>query len=221
MATRFYLPWTGTTDNAPVSPAFSTEWTITSSAERVMMYTTKTNTALTSDSPGVSSERRLYKQYVSLPMAAGNSFASGTINYSTSIRCNQSSTAANSFICFFVHIYSEDGATLRDAFGAMSYDGTEMLTTAIQSRYHTTTSTGISYTTVDGDRLVFEIGYDRSPWDGLSYTTTFNFGDNAAADLDAADADTGADNPWFEVSNNIVFKTDGVPNQLMMTGCGT
>jgi hypothetical protein len=147
----------------------------------------------------------LFRTFVTNPLAAGIVF-NGSTTWKWVTRLKESSTSANIFQCFHVAIVSEDGATTRAEFSAKEVDGTEASTTTT-SRTNTNTG-GIVYTTVLGDRIVFECGWSQGAG---TYTCTLSRGNGDASDLTDGDADTGINNPWFETSATITYDTGDPP----------
>jgi hypothetical protein len=76
----------------------------------------------------------------------------------------------------------------------------------LESRNNTATSAATNYTTVAGDYLVVEIGAGGDPSASNPHSYNISLGDNAATDLDASDVDTGADNPWFQLADTLIFE---------------
>jgi hypothetical protein len=219
MATRFYLSTAPYTAN---SPAFSGSWDSTANMVRRKMSATKDLTALANKSAavgGVSGNFHGYVQFVSPPVDGAYNFAASTVTNSIVMRWAESDSLANCFMQTFFKIVSEDGTVQRDAAG-FNTDATEIALTTLTARTFTATTSLMDYTTVAGDRLVIEVGFQKNS--STSYTITTNYGNDAANDLTISTSDTGADNPWFETELNLGFLSEGaIPNQLMMTGVGT
>lgn len=219
MATRFYLTTTPYTANTPV---ISTQWTSSANlVRRKMVPFTPSGTALANKSAavaGASGDFHLYVQFVSPPLDGAYTFTASAVTNSIVMRWSESDALANCFMQSQVRIVSNDGTVLRDNAG-FNTDGTEFAT-SLTARTFTGTSSLLDYTTVAGDRLVIEVGFQKNST--TSYTITTNYGDNAAADLTISTSDTGADNPYFECELNLGFQSEDTnTNQLMMTGCGT
>jgi hypothetical protein len=83
----------------------------------------------------------------------------------------------------------------------------------------TAEATDLTLTSVDvtaGDYLVIEVGTQEAATVG-SLEGFIKFGDNAAADLDHSDTDTGEDNPWIEFTDDITFYTaPTLPQQAIL-----
>lgn len=159
---------------------------------------------LSSGYTGYGAGTVLFRQFISLPMDASIVFNSST-TYTMCMRHSESSTSANAYQLFGVAIYSNDGATQRAKFTALEKDGIEFGTSlAARSNLMGGTS-GISYTTVSGDRLVLEVGWDQDA--SGSYTITNSVG-NTGAFL-SGEGDTSILAPWIEFSNTITFQAEG------------
>jgi hypothetical protein len=154
----------------------------------------------------VANSTALFRQFVSEPMAAGVAFStSDTIK--AQARCQESATNDNiNRAVLNVMVFSQDGSTrqavLKDT-AAWGPSTTEWSTSLVNRRFADGDTLASGYTTVEGDRLVVEFGGQISGTAGTSVTGTMHFGSIAAADLAEDDSDTGADNPWFEISRDI------------------
>lgn len=210
MATRFYLEPSLTVTETPGFAA----WTRTTEGVRRRMTAAKLGTAMSSltawagTSPAANASA-LFVQFVSRPMAAGNIFTTaGTIK--CYVRCMESAVNDNinrQPIC--VKVYASDGTTLRATLFALAHVGpntTEWIAGTLTNKTLADGDTlGAAYTTVAGDILVVEVGGQVSSAGGTSVTGTMEFGSNSATDLGENETDATALNPWFEISNNIVW----------------
>ncbi len=158
---------------------------------------------LTSTYTGYGLGTVLFRQFISLPMAAGIVFDS-TTTYTMCCRHSESSTAANAFQLFGVAIVSNDGTAVRDKFDALEKDGTEFATSLTARSNLRSTGSGLNYTTVLGDRLVVELGWDQDASGSYSIATSLG---NTGSFL--TDGDTGILAPWIEFSNTITFNAEG------------
>lgn len=159
---------------------------------------------LTSTYTGYGQGTVLFRQFISKPMAASIVFDS-TTTYELCMRASESSTSANAFNLFGVAIVSEDGTTVRDKFDALEKDGTEYSTSLTARANIRNGTSGLNYTTVAGDRIVLEVGWDQ---DGSgSYSISQSLG-NTGAFL-SGDGDTSILAPWIEFSNTITFNAEG------------
>ena len=146
-----------------------------------------------------------FRTFCTEPMSAGLVF-NGATTWKWVTRIKESSSSANIYTLFHIAIMSEDGATTRAEFSSKQQDGTEATTTTT-SRTNTNTG-GIVYTTVSGDRLVFECGWEQGAG---TYTATLSRGNVDASDLDDSDIDTGINNPWMECSTTITWAAGDPP----------
>lgn len=211
MATRMYLPASGA---APISPATDPSWAVEVSLDRIAMQVrqAKNATALASITINCNdglNQSRVRRQWVSPPLSA-QVIAAQTI--SLSIRASET-TSGTQVLAWAAKVVSVDGTIVRGELVSTKLDATAF-TTSLTSRTDSATCNAV--TCEEGDRLVIEIGCSGA---ATAHTVSLNFGDNAAADLDESDADTGADNPWIEFDNDIYFGTDrpykGVPYCLV------
>lgn len=203
MATRFYLPSSGA---APVSPAYDAAWEQTGEADRVALgfLDNDGTTALTDKTvtvPITTSQQILSRQFVSTPLHAIN--ISGTV--SCVLRGLESALTANAFPAIGVRVVSNDGATVRGTLlTVQSTGGVEYVTTAatrlLGNRLSTLEVTPV--TSVQGDRLVIEIGVDAQAPEAAT-TATQRFGNNAASDFAFTSALTTDLNPWVEFSMDL------------------
>lgn len=207
MASRIYLPSTGA---APISPAFSTEWDITGSADRIAAVSTRISSAMTAKaianttSAGNSDRDRLARQYIFGPIV-GSHTITGTIK--GQIRCNESATNMNLRSQIVVRAVAPNATTFRGTLYAgdlatLTGDPTSewVLTTNTNRAFPRGGAQAITSTAVqDGDYLVIELG-------GRGHSTInfqlgdLVFGDDAGSDLPEDETTTTALNPWIELS---------------------
>ncbi len=108
-----------------------------------------------------------------------------------------------------VRVVSNDGAIVRGILLAHDTDvlRSEFATTLVNRKYPVAWSLAgamvNTLSTVDGDRLVFEIGARRHNTGTSSFTATLQFGDNGT-DLPEDETATVGD-PWIELSHDVVF----------------
>jgi hypothetical protein len=211
MATRFYL--CSPTANPNISPAYGGGWTTNTWAARKRMFTVKDSTAMASttfwaNGAVAANATTLVRQFVSDPMVAGIAFTTGS-TIKCYIRCFES--GANDNINrqpIGVYVYSNDGLTLRATMKTVAHIGpnTTEWNTALRNKTLADGDVlGTGHTTLVGDRLVIEVGAQVSSAGGTTVTGTMSFGCNSATDIAENETGTTADNPWFEISNNITF----------------
>jgi hypothetical protein len=185
---RAFLPSSGTPS---VSPAFASIWESTGSADRMTMVLAKTGTTAATKTISVDNQDCLFRQYVSEPLAAGCVFTAGDF-IKGQIRCSEVNTDANQTIVYSFRVYSEDGSTQRVLLRGGT-ESTEFATTL--TNISITNTVANSYTTVDGDRLVFEVGANRG---SALRNGSMSFGDVAGSDLPEDETTTTALDPWIE-----------------------
>jgi hypothetical protein len=207
MATKFYLPSTGTAEQ---NPAWSASWYNATgfSASKLKATTSKPNSGLvtkTLTEANLTDRHFAVGMWISEPLVA-QSIASGTI-ITCSIRCSEDNLKNNLSLHWIIRLLQNDGVTYRSNIFAFNNDGLEFAT-SLTSRADSITLGG-AVAVSDGDRLVIEMGIGGDPASGGgSHNSTISIGETSAgADLDASDADTGADNPWVNFSNSLTFAT--------------
>jgi hypothetical protein len=209
MATRLYLCATETT---PVTPAFEA-WQETDGAlRRLMRPGLNTQDVLANGSAQASTagNTQLHRQFVSDPMVAGVAFTT-----STTFKCQIQGfeSAANDNIINRVRavkIVSRDGSTIQATLIALGNAGSVAEwnpSTMRNLTFLAATASGVNYTTVDGDRLVLEVGHDDSG--GTSVSGTMRFGADSAGSGDLGENETDTTTtlrPWFESSLTLTFE---------------
>lgn len=218
MATRFYFSPTALPGNN-VQPAFAA-WTRTTEGIRRTMKTTKPGDAMSSltawanTSPAANASA-LFVQFVSDPLPAGIAFAT-TDTIKCYIRANESATNDNinrQPIC--VKIVNFSGDTIQSTLKALGHIGpntTEWVNGTLTSKTWADGDTlDANYTTVDGDRLVVEIGGQVDATGGTTVTGTISIGSNSATDIAENETVTAANNPWFEISRTFSMRVNSMP----------
>jgi hypothetical protein len=218
MATRLYFP---ASDAPAITPGFHADWTYTSEALRRRLAHVKGSSAITAGTqigawtPG---QKALDRQYISTRMAAGVTF---TISPGGSYKCNlmvrEYATADNiDRLLVGVRVVSEDGNTVRAVLRVpLSSNPTEFINNATHRNQRcSTTFIGLAtgYTTVLGDRLVVEIGYQDNS--GTSPEASAKWGENAT-DLPENDTQTTDGAGWIEFTDNITFAGELSPQEVL------
>lgn len=139
----------------------------------------------------------LFRQWVSGPLSVQTIVAQ---SITLQMRGSELSLTNNLFLTWVVKLMSNDGLTERGILVAIRRDGTE-LDTALVNRGDVATS--ISITSIDGDRLVFEIGVGGLPL--ISHDSSLRIGDVDAADLPRDDTAIADNNPWIEFQQFLLF----------------
>ena len=220
MATRFYMPSSGT---AGASPSPSASWGATAGTSRVPTSTTKSNTAF--DSSGTYTETSttnginvLGRQFVSAPLAAQT--ISGT--FSLVVACLESSTNANASLQAIVRVVSNDGSTVRGTLYAGHSAANTTTAGALGQEMATSGTTRIMnavalslVTLQEGDRIVVEVGGRFANTTATAMAQTFQWGDPSSASDYALTAGNTSLAPaaWFEFSQNLVFQSGSQTDQ--------
>ena len=194
MATRWYLPETGT---AAVSPSFSSYWTDTSAALRRPLREGNQGTTITDmvfTDADATAKVILFRQYVSDPLNA-QTIAAQTL--SATIREVQVALTNNMKTTMAARLVKEDGTD----YGTVK----TLLTSATKSTEMPTAAAGgflsgatTSQDAAAGDRIVFEIGATGDPDAGSDHDCTLTFGESAATWL--VSTSTTSNNPWMQFS---------------------
>ena len=208
MATRLYLPASGT---APASPTISTDWEHPQVTRRPTSKT-KGSTALatqayTPDSVDhIANNDSHHVQFVSTDQLAAQTIAAQAVELA--IQGLEPRNSNNMFVTLKIFACSADGTIIRTPpLLDITRDGVEF-GTALSSRSLTATTAAVTVSA--DDRLVFEIGVGGTPTavggspDG--HNASLRWGeDGAGGDLTAAtDSQTGTTlNPWIEFANNL------------------
>jgi hypothetical protein len=208
MPTRFYFPASTAAD---VSPVFTGPWDNTASAGRYKLAQTKGSSAITTGSTisaPSGGNGGLDRQYISDPMSAGITFTSGSTTVKGQLMTREYNNGDNlDRLIMLVKIVSQDGNTLRATVWNKNIYGTaeEFINNATH-RNNTIANLDVataSYTTVQGDRLVIELGYQVST-SGTSPEGSAKWGENAT-DLPENRTQTTDGAGWIEFSNTITF----------------
>lgn len=135
----------------------------------------------------------LFFQFVGNPM---NAVQSGTPSLTINMRCSETSTDNNLFLCATARLVRENGSDYATpkVLKTFTLDNTECATT-LTSRSLALSS--ITDTAIDeGDRLVLEIGLSGDPAPGASHSGAISYGDDSATDISLiSDSTTDPNNP--------------------------
>lgn len=212
--TRIYFPSAGPSPLPTLT--FDAAWQETAAAVRrgIIAGNKKRGTAaatITVTSTATTPELHLAAQYVSPPLLAQT--IAGTIR--GQFLCLESLAAFNGNLQIGIRVVSRDGATVRATLlavtGSTNNGATppEFATSLTNRRYlNSSDVTPValsSYTCVEGDRLVIEIGV-RDADTSTSRTGGISFGDNTT-DLPTDDTTTTLNDPWIEFDSIILFET--------------
>jgi hypothetical protein len=234
--TRLYLPFTEAAAVSPATSSILhdshgaadyTYWEYNNELirRRMVKFKGSSTTAIgqTVDTDGGGSNlSEIDRQYVSDPMVAGITFTKFKTHITAQIRGVEVNAADSVVPLGGVRIYSEDGTTLRATLlGVDFYWGHTTIGTNCGSGCYAELGTTFAlnetifkralvqetYTTVAGDRLVYELGGHRRDVSEVAQFS-FYYGETDA-DCDETDSSSvTACSPWIEFSNNIDFTTD-------------
>lgn len=209
MATRFYLPASGTSPLASLT--YSSTWASASANFfRAPTTTAKTDTALASVEstfPTADTQYQIVGQWVSPPLDGAHSFTSTeTLGYA--LAGYEANAGVDGQTALVVRVVSGDGSVDRGTILSGYYDGEWGLTLSAKS------STGKTLTARNaqsGDRIVIEFGA-RGVTPSTSYPWYERFGDPDLSTDYSTHGDTDADKaPWVELSPTLAFRSEGTP----------
>lgn len=199
LANYLWLPASGA---APVTLAFDAGWADTEDADRIWGSWVKGTTAIaskTNDEAVVTNPIDvLVRQYVFGPFARDGTWDGAVIGV---IRAAEDSAASNAQAQMIARIVAPDGTVRGTLVAAQTGTSNEFVLTTLTSRYFPKgATTGLAVTSTSfkrGDYLVLEVGSRDVEAAATNRVTTFSFGENAGADLDFSEVDTGTDNPFI------------------------
>jgi len=208
MATRLYLPASGTAPLADL--AVDTNWELSTSLARLPCFTWKTNTALalTQLTWGAElTQQWCWKQYQSPPMDAGYSWTTSDTVSMVIGKCAEAATTGDTHLAYVVRVVSGDGLTIRGVVGLFHGTSTEFpkTTTTQETRIHSARTDGASnFTSYSGDRIIIEIGlHGATP---TLVVIDMKFGDpSATADFALTEGLTTDLCPWVSLSRDVSF----------------
>jgi len=200
MATRFYLPSTG---SAPISPDFVADWYDTSLASKLKAVTTKISSAFTEK---VITDSNNTDRHFCVGMWVSDPITAQTISaqiVGLVIRSYETVAASNMYVHWTVRVIASDGVTVRGTIVAFSNHTTE-IGTAYCRRYVGPTSTEV--VAQDNDYIVIEVGLGGDPTSSNNHNSRAEIGDNSSTDLTASDAtETNQYCPWVNFANTLTF----------------
>lgn len=200
MATRLYLTRTAF---SVVNPGTMFTWgSSVKSIFSLGLTNPAASTFLTSTYTGYGAGTVLFRQFITVPLAAGIVFDT-TTSWTMVMRQSESSTSANAFQLFGVALVSSDGTVTRDKFDALEKDGTELSTSLTARSNAKASASGLNATTIAGDRLVLEVGWDQDATGSYSISNSLG---NTGSDL-SGDGDTAIRNPYLDCS--VTLTADG------------
>ena len=206
MATKFYLPSSGT---APVSPAYNENWEDTSVAQRLQCYTANSGTTTTqvsfTDTDNTAKDI-LVRQYVSQPLAA-QTIDSQTVTYQNLY--GERASGNNLFSSLCVYIVNNTGTATVAAIVPLTRDAAEFDASLTVLENRSLAVTSALATCSAGDRIVIEIGAGGDPANtgGADHDFDLRLGDPLALlDLGTNDTDLEDKAPWVQFANTLSFR---------------
>lgn len=221
MGSKFYFPSNAATPG--VSPAIHTDWTRSVSLiRRVPVRDNKTSSANADQSvtdAGTNPSHEVRQQWVYGPIGAQTI---GAQNIGVGFMAHHGATFGNHWLKATVYVMKGDLSAIRGTMATILqlFDNSNSFpaNTPYSSRYaETGAGASTSVTSLDGDYLVIEIGYENQS--GSSMTTFFQLGDGNASDIANGDSGTTTTkNP------NVFFGTSSIllaaPTSLTYTNSG-
>ena len=162
MATRFYLPSSGTPPFS--SLAKNSAWELETGLVRLPTFTTKQNTALTSSNrtwASTTTQQWCWFQFQSEQLLSTYSWTTSDTVSMVLGKLAESTTSGDTTLCYNIRVVSADGTTIRGVIGAVqAASGTEVpLTAAAATRIFNAVTTGsTTFSSEIGDRIIIEIG---------------------------------------------------------------
>lgn len=206
MATRFYLPSSGTSPLA--SLAVGSEWEgAVSTFYRAPTLTTKQDTAMTDFSARfLSNDIRddCWAQWVSPPLSSAHTFTtSETVAWI--VRVVEADSTCNAYLRIAVRVVSNDGGTVRGTPRSLISVSNEHPLSP-NTRYRSDLALSSEVAAQAGDRIVLELGC-RGVTPATTYDVTNRFGDDADLDDFALGSSTDDLCPWIELSADLAFSS--------------
>jgi hypothetical protein len=172
---------------------------------RTRQATAMTNkaTAQTATAANSSSLSRVYVSDIIAPQT----LAAGT--FKGTIRCLESAVNDNvDAVRSGVYVFSADGTRLLGTLSAIGNRGpVAEFNTALRNKRIADGDATSALTIGELGRIVIELGFTNTTI-GTSVNATLNYGDNSATDCADNETGTAADNPFVELSIDVVFAAD-------------
>jgi hypothetical protein len=211
MATRLYLEESDF-GVPPVTPAFDSSWSQTTSAIRRWLSRSKLSTAFVttsiSENTATSPFDVLVAQFISEPISAQT--ISGTVK--GQIRVSEANADADYKAQIVIWVMKPDGTSrgtlLAKDTSALSSEFVTSLTNRKFPLAAVSPATLTNVTSVAGDRIVVEVGYRSHNSHTTARNGSFRFGSAGASDLAENETATTEDNPWIELSGTITFEAE-------------
>jgi len=219
MATRFYLPSSGTPPLG--SLGVRSDWEQTTGLVRLPCKTTKQNTALTSSNrtwASTSTQQWAWYQFQSDQLMGAYTWATTDTVSMVLGKLAETSTSGDTHLAYLIRVVSSDGSTERGVIGLYHATSTEFATTTPNTRIHSVRTNGATnFSSQAGDRIIIEIGvHGFTP---AAESIQMRVGDpTAAADFALTAALTTDLCPWVELSRTVSLGTYSPVNITTSTG---
>ncbi len=216
MATIFYLPNTANTSD--LTPTVHANWDGGQAPTNFARYnavTVKNNTAHTNISTTVAAiVEECQLQFISLPIAAQTISGTVTVGIMQIV-----ATIGAVFFGYNLWVCTSTG-TVRGVLLDRTANTGNAINSSLNYTHELDSAVAISSVVCSaGDRVVIEIGYDVN--NSTSKTMGCKIGDlTASSDITTDSTSTTIVNGVANFSFDIAFSS-GLPNSLMMMGCGT
>lgn len=203
MATRFYLPSTGTGPFSPARADGGWEQDAATGFAHRLMYTTKQNSAFATQSSlfgaTITGQTR-FMTWTSPPLAAQLISGNGTIVVNKAAETTLSGDAHLAFVMRLVDMNGTHRATIASQMAT----STELPLIASAASRLLGPAALTNQRALDGDRLILEIGlHGVTP---ANETMQLRWGDPTATGDHTVTASTSDLCPWFEFSNTLYFQ---------------
>ena len=209
MATRFYLPSSGTPPLASLGGR--SDWEQTTGLVRLPTKTSKQNTALTSSNrtwPSTATQQWAWYQFQSEQLLSAYSWTTADTVSMVLGKLAETSTGGDTHLAYIIRVVSADGTIERGVIGLYHATSTEFaLTASAATRIHSARTDGATaFNSQIGDRIIIEIGvHGVTP---AAESIQMRVGDpTATADFALTAALTTDLCSWVELSRNVSLGT--------------
>ena len=207
---RIWLPSSGAF--SVFTPAFAAGWEDTEDADRIVGKLSKGSTAIATKSHDEAVTTNpvdvLARQFAIGPITTTNPITGSVIS---PVRALEGAAAANAQPQFVLRVISTGGTVRGTGIDFQTGTGNEYSSTTLTSRLFPRGATAAapaaltSVTPTVGDYLIPEYGTRDVEGASTNRVLSLSFGENAGADLDLTESDTGADNPYLSISMPLDF----------------
>lgn len=227
--TKLYVNTAGFSPTPSFTPTAHAAWDNTASATVMGLdVSTQADTSYvnyTADN-GATAAQVCRVIAVSPPLSSSGHLWSTAVNCSWNVKACENALTQNAFTLWSLGVLSNDGSSVLWQTSLMK-DGSEVPATTPASRLNNAGYTATAnYTSVVGDRVFVELGWDKDA--AIAGNLTITLGYVAAnGDLSTVDGNTGSTNSFIDITTHtLTFSAEGATtptgfNGLMMMGMGT